>query len=73
MSQQELTEKLGVTDRAISKLENGRGIPNHVLLISLSKELEITVLELLNIEKIEDENDVINDLIKNNEKNYQYI
>ena len=54
-------------------MENSRGMPNHVLLISLSKELEITVLELLNIEKIEDENDVVIDLIKNNEKNYQCI
>ena len=29
MTQKELAEKLGVTDRAISKWENGRGMPEN--------------------------------------------
>ena len=36
MTQKELAEKLGVTDRAISKWENGRGMPE-LSLITLSK------------------------------------
>jgi len=68
MTQQELAEKIGVTDRAISKWENGRGSPDISLLIPLSKELGITVLELLNGEKVNDENNAIVDLIKENNK-----
>lgn len=68
LTQQELSEKIGVTDRAISKWENGRGMPDITLLIPLSKELGITVLELLNGEKVKDENNVIIDLIKHKDK-----
>ena len=64
MTQQDLAEKIGVTDRAISKWENGRGTPDISLLIPLSMALEISVLELLNGEKIVDENNVVVDLIK---------
>ena len=32
LTQSELAEKLGVTDRAISKWENGRGLPDYSLL-----------------------------------------
>ena len=68
MTQQELAEKIGVTDRAISKWENGRGTPDITLLISLSKELGINVLELLNGEKIEDQNNAVIGLIERTNK-----
>lgn len=68
MTQQELAEKIGVTDRAISKWENGRGTPDITLLIPLSKELEINVLELLNGEKIEDQNNAVIGLIERTNK-----
>lgn len=68
MTQQELAEKIGVTDRAISKWENGRGTPDITLLIPLSTELGVTLLELLNGEKIENENNAIIDLIKHKDK-----
>lgn len=68
MTQQELAEKIGVTDRAISKWENGRGTPDITLLIPLSKELDITLLELLSGERIENENNAIIDLIKHKDK-----
>lgn len=53
MTQQELADKIGVTDRAISKWENGRGIPDLSLMIPLCKELDITINELISGEKIE--------------------
>ena len=64
MTQQELAEKIGVTDRAISKWENGRGTPDIALLIPLSKELGITVLELLNGESIKDQNNAVIELME---------
>lgn len=53
MTQKELAEKLGVTDRAISKWENGRGMPDLSLMKALCDELGISVNELLSGEKIE--------------------
>ncbi len=53
MTQQELADKIGVTDRAISKWENGRGMPDLSLMIPLCKELNITINELISGEKIE--------------------
>jgi len=55
MTQIELANKLGVTDRAISKWENGRGLPDLSLLQPLCKELNITINELLSGEKIKTE------------------
>jgi len=52
MTQKDLAEKLGVTDRAISKWENGRGLPEVSLMKPLCEILEITVNELLNGERI---------------------
>ncbi len=47
LTQQELAEKLGVTYQAISKWENGRGMPDYPLFEPLCKELGITTSELL--------------------------
>ena len=47
MTQTQLANKLGITDRAVSKWENGRGMPDLSLIRPLSKELNITVNELL--------------------------
>lgn len=55
MTQKDLAEKLGVTDRAISKWENGRGMPELSLMKPLCDELGISVNELLSGEKIESE------------------
>ena len=51
MTQLNLAEKLGVTDRAISKWENGRGLPDVSLMKPLCETLGITVSELLNGER----------------------
>ncbi|MCX4255214.1 MAG: helix-turn-helix transcriptional regulator [Bacilli bacterium] len=42
MSQLDLADKIGVTDRAISKWENGKGLPDISLMQPLCKELNIT-------------------------------
>ena len=47
LTQQELADKLGVTYQAISKWENGRGMPDYPLFEPLCKELGITTSELL--------------------------
>lgn len=53
MTQQELADRIGVTDRAVSKWENGRGMPDLSLMKPLCKELGITVNELISGEKID--------------------
>lgn len=52
MTQVELANKLGITDRAISKWENGRGMPDLSLLKPLCEILEISINELLSGEKL---------------------
>ena len=39
MSQLDLADKIGVTDRAISKWENGKGLPDISLMQPVCKEL----------------------------------
>ncbi len=55
LTQQELADIIGVTDRAISKWENGRGLPDYSLLRPLSDALGIGINELLNGERIKRE------------------
>ena len=47
LSQSELGSKLGVTNKAVSRWENGRGYPDTSILLKLAEVLEITVDELL--------------------------
>ena len=56
MTQKEVAEKLGVTDRAISKWENGRGLPDLSLIKPLCEVLDISINELLSGEKLNQEN-----------------
>jgi transcriptional regulator with XRE-family HTH domain len=52
MTQAQLAEKLSITDRAVSKWENGKGMPDSSIMLNLCNELGITVNELLCGEKI---------------------
>ena len=52
MTQQELANKLNITDRAISHWENGRSIPDAGIMLELCKALDINVNELLSAKKI---------------------
>ncbi len=56
MTQAELAEKLNITDRAISKWETGKGMPDTSIMLDLCNELGITVNELLSGEMIEMKN-----------------
>ena len=56
LTQMQLAEKLNITDRAISKWENGKGMPDSSIMLDLCKELRISVNELLSGEVIEMEN-----------------
>ena len=56
LNQKQLAEKLGVTDKAVSKWETGRSAPDIALLEPLARELGVSVVEILQGEKIEEEN-----------------
>ena len=56
LTQAQLAEKLNITDRAISKWENGKGMPDSSIMLDLCNELKISVNELLSGEMISMEN-----------------
>ena len=65
LTQMQLAEKFGITDKAISKWERGIALPDSSIMLELCDILGITVNELLNGEKIDMEN--------NNQKNEQIL
>ncbi|HEY5524006.1 MAG TPA: helix-turn-helix transcriptional regulator [Clostridium sp.] len=52
MTQKDLGNKLGVTDKAVSKWERGLGYPDISLLAAISNILVVTTNELLNGKKV---------------------
>lgn len=54
LTQEQLAEKLGVSNKTISKWENGKCMPDYAVVKSLCEELEITVAELMDGEVKED-------------------
>ena len=52
LTQAQLAEKLRITDRAVSKWENGKGLPDSSIMLDLCSELKISVNELLSGEGI---------------------
>lgn len=56
MTQSELGEKLGVTEKSISNWENGRNMPDLSLFKPLCDELNITINDLMSGERIRQEN-----------------
>ena len=55
-TQMQLAEKLGITDRAVSKWETGKSLPDSSLMLDLCGILDITVNDLLSGEVITVEN-----------------
>ena len=53
LTQMQLAEKLNITDRAVSKWENGKAMPDSSIMLDLCKELKISVNELLSGEVLE--------------------
>ena len=56
LTQMQLAEKLNITDRAVSKWENGRSMPDSSVMLALCKELKISVSDLLSGEIVTVEN-----------------
>ena len=52
LTQKQLAEKLNITDRAISKWENGRSLPDSSIMLELCDILKINVNDLLNGEVV---------------------
>ena len=65
LTQMQLAEKLGITDKAVSKWERGVAMPDTSIMLKLCDILCISVNELLSGEKINMEN--------NNQKNEQLL
>ena len=65
LTQMQLAEKLNITDRAVSKWETGKSMPDASIMLALCDMLNISVNELLSGEKISMEN--------NNQKNEQLL
>ena len=56
LTQMQLAERLSVTDRAVSKWENGRAMPDSSIMLDLCERLNITVNDLLCGEVVSMEN-----------------
>lgn len=56
LTQAQLAERLNITDRAVSKWETGKSMPDSSIMLELCQILDISVNELLSGEKIEVEN-----------------
>lgn len=71
LTQKDLAQLIGVTDKAVSKWERGLGCPDVSILEVLSKELDVSILEILKGRIIENEviqvtelNDYVLDTVK---------
>lgn len=59
LTQKELGEKLNLTDKAISRWENGKSYPDIEMLESISKELDVSISELIACKRIETKEEAI--------------
>ena len=64
LTQAQLAERLNITDRAVSKWETGRSMPDSSIMLELCKELKISVNDLLSGEVV-----TVDNYDKNMEKN----
>lgn len=74
MTQKDLAEKIGCTDKAISRWETGKGLPDMSFIIPLSKELNVSINELLMGEKLicetstPEATEMVSEIIKKNDE-----
>jgi len=75
LTQLELADKLNITDRAISKWETGRGLPDSSLMLDLCNILKISVNDLLSGEVVtmneynQKQEQTLLDMVKQKEEN----
>lgn len=78
LTQEQLGEQLHVTNKSVSKWENGRCLPDPSLYQPLCEILEINMIELFDGERIKENNtiekadDVITDLVQDSKSNTIY-
>lgn len=65
LTQVELADIIGVSDKTISKWETGKGLPDISLIEPLGKALEVSIIELMNGEYITNRNKAGN-MLKSN-------
>ncbi len=80
LTQQQLAEKLNVTDRSVSNWENGKNMPDLSLFKPICDELDITINELMSGEKLSEseygeklEENIINVVSKVEKRNKTYL
>ncbi len=56
LTQEDLADKVGVSNRTISKWENGHGLPDYSILLALCKALDVSINELLSGQDLTNEN-----------------
>ncbi len=61
LTQEQLAEKLGVSNKTVSKWETGKCLPDYSVMKALCGELGVTVAELMNGEEAKEKNDAHND------------
>ena len=79
LTQRQLADKLGISDKTVSKWECGKGLPEVSLMLPLCASLGITVNDLLSGERVSDANyqkkaeKNMMDLMKENEENKRWM
>ena len=79
ITQKELSEQLCISDKAVSKWETGKGLPEVSLMLPLCASLGITVNDLLSGERVSGTNyqkkaeENMMDLMKENEENRRWM
>ena len=73
LTQLQLAEKLGITDRAVSKWENGKAMPDSSIMLELCATLKISVNDLLNGEIVtmnqnEKQEQILLEMVKEKER-----
>ncbi|MBR6326749.1 MAG: helix-turn-helix transcriptional regulator [Lachnospiraceae bacterium] len=73
LTQKQLADEIGVSDKAVSRWETGRGMPDTLIMPELCRTLEININELLSGERLSEDayngkaEEHMVELIKNNE------
>ena len=79
LTQRQLADKLGISDKTVSKWERGKGLPEVGLMLPLCASLDITVNDLLSGERVSDANyqkkaeENMMDLMKENEESKRWM
>ena len=79
LTQRQLADKLGISDKTVSKWERGKALPEVGLMLPLCASLDITVNDLLSGERVSDANyqkkaeKNMMDLMKENEENKRWM